>query len=208
MTFRSFSRCSGEAKNSRYACRWTKSKKLVTARGCPRDHARTSTHLLVNVSTLGTPSVRRIATASTIDARLRVDSQEASLVNFSQRLGDDCRFLRGRLIRPREGLELSSAESGKEGRDVGERPRSAPEGGGILDVVRQGERKGGDVAESGRGLVAPSAVRELQRITSAQLAISVPCSNSPRPNRPCERGKSAACSTRRWVESSRCGASG
>lgn len=126
-----------------------------------RRHPGTSTHLLVDVSALGTPSVRRIATARSIDTRLRVDSQEAGLVDLGQRLGDDGRLLRGGLIRPREGLELSSAEGGEEGRDVGERPRSAPEGGGVLDVVREGESEGGDVAEGGRGLVAPAAVGEL-----------------------------------------------
>jgi hypothetical protein len=169
--------------------------------------ARIATHLLVDVSSLGTPSVRRIATASSIDTRLRVDGQEAGLVDLRQRLGDDGRFLRGGLIRPREGLELSSAEGGEEGRDVGEGLGSAPEGGSVLDIVRKGESEGGDVAEGGRCLVAPAAVGELEGEGSASAAYSPPFADSPHPSRRCETGRSAACSTRRWGESSRYGAS-
>lgn len=44
--------------------------------------------------------------------------------------------------------------------------------------------------------------------SQAAAMVSSTFANSPHPSRPCERGRSAACSTRRWGESSRYDASG
>lgn len=116
-------------------------------------------HLLVDVSVPRSPTIRGVAARHAIDARLRVDRQEASLVELRERLGDRGGLLRARLVGPRERLEISTAEPGEEGGDVGQGGGVAPEARGVGRTVRQCERERVEVAERRRGLVAPGVGR-------------------------------------------------
>jgi hypothetical protein len=55
-----------------------------------------------------------------IDGGLRVDGEEAKLVDLREVFGDDGRFLGRRTVGPRQGGEVAATEAGKEGGDVGE----------------------------------------------------------------------------------------
>lgn len=59
----------------------------------PSDAQDAVTHLLVDVSTSGTPSVRRIGTGCPIYGRLTVDRQVPQPVHLCQLLINDRRFL-------------------------------------------------------------------------------------------------------------------
>jgi hypothetical protein len=88
--------------------------------------SRLSTDLLIHVSALWTPSVNTVITPGSIDSRLRVDSQVTQFVHLGQLIRDNGSLGCSGLRRPRELLEVSSTETGKEMTDVGECGRVAP----------------------------------------------------------------------------------
>jgi hypothetical protein len=145
-------RASGEAKNSKYACKVSSERFLHSAMH--------GTHLLVHVSVLGTPPERRVIALDTIDPGLRVDGQESLLVDPRERLADDGRLLRRSLVAPRQRLKVTSAEASEKLGKVGDGERVAPESRGAGWSVREGEREI-ELAEGRRRLVTPSTVGEL-----------------------------------------------
>lgn len=71
------------------------------------------------------------------------------------------RLFRGRLVTPRQALELTCAEPCKQFGHVADRQRRAPQRDRVLRFLREREHERVKIAERGRCLVAPSTVREL-----------------------------------------------
>ena len=108
-----------------------------------------------------------IVAPGAIDGRLRVDSEEAELVQLRQLLRDDRRLARRRRVGPRERRELPQTELGEERADLVDGRRGVPELERVLLRLLDPDAVPVELAVRGRARVSETAVRVLVPVLCA-----------------------------------------
>ena len=84
------------------------------------------TNLLVDVAIAWAPPVDLVVARRAIDCGLRVDGQEAQLVEGRELRDDGVHLRRGLLVAPWQGCDIAAAEAGKKGPEVCQCGRTSP----------------------------------------------------------------------------------
>ena len=127
-----------------------------------------TTNLLVDITIAGAPAEDTVVAARAVDGGLRVDGEEAELVQLRQLLRDDRRLARRRRVGPRERRELAQTELGEERADLVDGRRGVPELERVLLRLLDQDAVSVELAIRRRARVAKATVRVLVPVLRAR----------------------------------------